>query len=128
MESAYRESADALSAKVQAKKQEEQNQSLINEREIYTDTQGRKRVNIGHASYTLEVPEGEVNQFNVGDRHESYCSSDPLLHAWLLAAQEVGVPARYAWHGVMSALGDHGSVSIPWKERPRDYMRAELSF
>jgi len=93
--------------------------------EIYRDTNGLRRVNIGGNSYALEVPTGETNQNNVGAAHHGYTSSHRTLHAWLQAAKEVGIPARYSWTGIANSLGHHGAENPPWKPRPKDWQRAE---
>lgn len=116
----------SLKAKENNTRQErEYRQQLLNEMEIYTDTNGHKRVNIGDESYPLEVPTGKNTHNTVGDSHSGYSSHDPLLNAWLHAAKQVGVPARYSWSGIMSALGDHAGVGIPWKGKPHNHKREE---
>jgi hypothetical protein len=108
-----------------ARQEREYRQQLLDEIEIYTDINGHKRVNIGNESYPLEVPTGKNTHNTVGDSHSGYSSHDPLLNAWLHAAKQVGVPARYSWSGIMSVLGDHAGVGIPWTSKPRDHKREE---
>jgi hypothetical protein len=90
--------------------------------EIYNTATGR-RVNIGDESYPLEVFSGEPNSFTVAAPYNGARNANPVLDAWLQAAAEVGVPLRYAWHGVMNSLGHHGSETPPWTPKERDYRR-----
>lgn len=92
--------------------------------EIYNTARGR-RVNIEGQSYPLEIFSGNVTSFDVGDKYDGSPEDcrEPLLRAWLFAAREVGVPCRYAWHGVMNSMGHTGDHKIPWKGKVVDFQR-----
>ena len=92
--------------------------------EIYNTARGR-RVNIDGQSYPLEIFSGKVTSFDVGDSYDGTPEGcpEPLLRAWLFAAREVGVPFRYAWHGVMNSMGHTGDHKIPWKANVVDFGR-----
>ena len=98
------------------------------EYEIYTTTKGTRWVNIGNYAYALEHPV----QDTCGDAHKDSYGKDnyyadperwPVLAAWLKAAEEVGVPARYAWTGIMNSLGHKGDKRPPWKPEKKNSYR-----
>ena len=93
--------------------------------EIYMAVDGRRRVNIGNASYPLEVPSGSPNQYNVAApwRGDIAMARDETLRLWLTAAAEVGVPLRYAWRGIINSLGQPAEEMPPWKPKNRDWFR-----
>jgi len=93
--------------------------------EIYVAVDGRRRVNIGDASYALEVPSGSPNQHNVAApwRGDIAMARDETLRLWLTAAVEVGVPLRYAWRGIINSLGQPAEEMPPWKPKHRDWFR-----
>ena len=99
------------------------------EYEIYVNDVGNRRVNIGDFSFALEVRRGDTTQWNVASPWEGPIekAGSPVLRAWLLAAQEVGVPLRYAWTGVINSLGHTGGHRPPWNPKPRDWRRAPVA-
>lgn len=99
--------------------------------EIYKTAQNRMRVNIGSVSYALLHHDGATTSADCGGeidgRQVGFVLSGgygEVVQAWARAAQEVGAPLRFAWRGVINSLGDHASVSPPWKPQARDVGRA----
>jgi hypothetical protein len=87
--------------------------------EIYTDKNGTMRVNIGAESFALKFEDGR--HLTAGAEWER--TSDPVTQAYYSACDELGVPKRCSWTGVMNALGHVGNVRPPWKPRPKDWNR-----
>lgn len=70
------------------------------------------RVRIDGAVYPLRVTGGselEPRQLRQVERGDY----GALPQAYLAAAREAGIPPLFGWSGVVNAMGDHGSVSIP---------------
>lgn len=91
--------------------------------EIYETTGGHKRVNIAGQSYALTLINGgseleprQYAQARAGDY-------GMVVRAYAEAAESIGIVPRFAWEGIINALGDHASVSPPHNPKEADYNR-----
>lgn len=103
--------------------------------EQYQTTDGRMRVNIGNSSYALLDKDNQLQRDTRGDlpgaeldpRQLGFVFAGqygPVAQAWAVLCRDLGLPLRFAWSGVVNALGDHAEVSPAFKPKARDYGRA----
>ena len=97
--------------------------------EVYEARDGSLRINIGGASYALldrygvqacdragELPGEELEPRQLAQvRRGDY---GPVAQAWAAAHDEREIVPRFAYRGIMNALGDHAEVSPAFNPHP----------
>lgn len=105
------------------------------EYEVYEARDGSVWVNIGEASYAFLDRNGDPARARDGelpgvelDRRQLAAvrlgDYGPVAQAWAAAHDARGIVPRFAYRGIVNALGDHAEVSPAFNPRPRDYGRA----
>lgn len=103
--------------------------------EVYRTRDGSLRLNIGDASYAFLDRNGAPARDISGDlpgvelagRQLAFARQGdygPVAQAWAAAHDARGIVPRFAYRGIVNALGDHAEVSPAFNPRPRDYGRA----